>query len=343
MKEISVDRESDRSLGMDIARAVACMLVVLLHTGASYFYAFGPLWVPAVVFDALGRGAVPMFFMLSGALLLWKEEPILRFYRKRISRIVLPLVFWTAVYVLAFGDHSVSLLDYISRYLTAPYGHLWYFYAALGLYLSAPFLGMILRVSSEREILVFLGLWFLVSCVLNQIRLLSATSWDPPTLLGGQLFSGYLGFFVLGAYVQRKSVPPRAGRWACLLVFALATVGVATATIAWSLHMGKPDQTFFVYQTPLVALASITGFVWLTGIRRLPSFITSLVRAIADASLGIYCLHPMVLSLYQDRLHLGDAIHSTWLKIPIVWLFVFVTAMLCVHLIRRIAPLRRIA
>ncbi|UPG95343.1 acyltransferase [Luteibacter aegosomatissinici] len=328
---------------MDVARATACALVVLLHSGASYFYAFGPLWVPAVVFDALGRGAVPMFFMLSGALLLRKHEPIFSFYRRRVVRVLLPLTFWTAVYVFAFGDHSISLFDHFVHYLVTPYGHLWYFYAALGLYLSAPYLGMILRASSDREILVFLGLWFSVSCVLNQVRLLSVMSSDVPTLFGGQLFSGYLGFFVLGAYLQRESVLSWIGGWPSLWVFALSTTGVALATIAYSLRMGRPDQSFFVYQTPLVAVASIAGFVWLTSIRSLPRFPGAAVRVIADSSLGIYCLHPILLSFYQDRLHLGDSIHSTWLKIPVVWLVVFCTALALIHVARKVPPLKRVA
>src|ERR1700754_3409669 len=127
---------NDRSFGMDVTRAVACAMVVLLHIASTYFYSFEPQWIPSDIFDSLTRGAVPIFFMLSGALLLRKDLPIVSFYRKRALRIVPPLVFWTVVYVYLFADTSIPLLNQIAHYLIKPYGHLWSFYTAFGLYHS---------------------------------------------------------------------------------------------------------------------------------------------------------------------------------------------------------------
>jgi surface polysaccharide O-acyltransferase-like enzyme len=318
--------------------------MVVLHVSATYFYTFGPLWVPSTILDSLSRGAVPIFFMISGALLLWKEEPILPFYRKRVLRIVPPLVFWTIAYVYLFGDRSTPFVEHVAHYLVAPYGHLWYFYAALGLYLSAPYLGKLLRASTETEIQILLAIWFFVACVLNQIRVLYAKSWDPPTILGAQLFSGYIGFFLLGAYLEKhRPVTSVTGRWTCLLVFCVSSAVIAFVTYLYSAHLGRPNESFFIYQTPLVAIASVSAFAFFTSIRQLPKPLAELVRLISDCSLGIYCLHPMIMSLYLERMHMGDALHATWFKIPILWAAIFGSAAVVIHVARKIPLVRRVA
>jgi surface polysaccharide O-acyltransferase-like enzyme len=289
-------------------------------------------------------GAVPIFFMLSGALLLWREEPILPFYRKRVSRVAVPLVFWTVVYAYIFGDMSTPFAVQVGQYLMVPYGHLWYFYAALGLYFSAPYLGKILRASTEKEILVFLSLWFLVACVLNQIRVLYSVSWDPSILLGGQLFSGYIGYFLLGAYLgRRRPITSGAGKWGCILAFVLSSAAIAYLTYRYSVYLGAPNESFFIYQTPLVAFASIALFSFFTSTVSLPSPLAKVVRLISDCSLGIYCLHPMIIWFYLERLHLGDFIHTTWFKVPILWAAIFSSAAVVIYLARKVPLARRIA
>ncbi|KAF1004079.1 MAG: O-acetyltransferase WecH [Luteibacter sp.] len=332
-----------RSLAMDVTRVVACAMVVLVHTAAGYFYTFGPLWVPAVVFDAFSRAAVPIFFMLSGALLLWRDEPVLSFYKKRLPRIVVPLVFWTVVYVALFGDHTLSPGALVARYLMGPYEHLWYLYAAFGLYLAAPYLGRILRSSTEREIRVFLVVWFVVACVLNQVRLLWAIDWDPPSHLGAQLFSGFIGFFVLGAYLERYRPHASAtGCWIGAVAFCVCGAAIAFATCRYSAYLGVPNEYFFSYLTPLVAISAASAYVALSGITRLPGPLTAMVGFISDGSLGIYCLHPMFLWLYVKHLHMDASIDAPWLRIPIVWAAVFASTAIVVHVLRKLPLARRV-
>ncbi|HEV7777689.1 MAG TPA: acyltransferase family protein [Luteibacter sp.] len=337
-------RSGDRSLGMDVTRAAACAMVVLLHISAGNFYSFGPFWVPADIYDSLSRVAVPIFFMLSGALLLWRDEPILPFYRKRVLRVVLPLIFWTCVYVYMFGDRSVPIIDSVTHYLTVPYGHLWYFYAALGLYLSAPYLGKILRASTDTEIRVFLALWFFVACGLNQFRNLHATSWDPTTIFGAQMFSGYLGYFVIGAYLARnRPVTSTAGRWYCILTFLASSTATAYLTYLYSMHIGKPSELFFVFQAPLVAVAAVAAFAFFTSITSLPRPLATPVKLISDCSLGIYCLHPMIILFYLNHTHVGDNFHITWLRVPVLWAAIFGSTTVVIYVARKVRLIRRVA
>ncbi|MGH8822038.1 MAG: acyltransferase family protein, partial [Rhodoferax sp.] len=74
-------------------------------------------WWAGNVYDSLTRSSVPLFFMVSGATLLPKQEPIRAFFAKRFIRIVPPLLFWSIFYLwwlsyngVATGNWAVAIL-----------------------------------------------------------------------------------------------------------------------------------------------------------------------------------------------------------------------------------------
>lgn len=95
------------------ARIIAILAVVLLHV-SSRVITWSELgsndWWYANLYDSLVRWCVPVFVMISGALLLAPEkaEPLGVFYKKRASRILSPLVFWSLFYML--WDFSRNML-----------------------------------------------------------------------------------------------------------------------------------------------------------------------------------------------------------------------------------------
>lgn len=84
-----------------VLRTLACFAVILLHYSGSYTYRFGvPTFNHGILVFTLTVFCVPIFVMVSGALLLQKSIPIGEFYKKRTLRILLPFLFWSAVYLL---------------------------------------------------------------------------------------------------------------------------------------------------------------------------------------------------------------------------------------------------
>lgn len=77
--------------GIDVARSIACFLVVLIHVSGFRFGQFGAGWWASNAYDSMARGSVTVFFMITGALLLGRQEEIGEFYKKRVTRIVPPI------------------------------------------------------------------------------------------------------------------------------------------------------------------------------------------------------------------------------------------------------------
>src|SRR5256885_496912 len=101
-----VSAAAGRRQWMDALRVLACLAVIVLHVSASVVIDFPDVrslhWTVGNIGNAFTHWCVPVFVMLSGALLLSpaKQLPVTVFYRKRASRILIPLAFWSVVYTL---------------------------------------------------------------------------------------------------------------------------------------------------------------------------------------------------------------------------------------------------
>src|SRR5207253_1791806 len=146
---------------IDGLRVAACFMVVLLHISAANIHEFGPKWWGANLWDSISRACVPLFFMISGATLLRKEEPLSQFMRKRAFRIMLPLLFWSAFYLWWLQYNGVDTGNWLVAILRGPtMFHLWYFYTIIGLYMFVPVIRKFYRHSTTQEKVWFLCVWF---------------------------------------------------------------------------------------------------------------------------------------------------------------------------------------
>ena len=90
------------SVQVDLIRTIAILSVIVLHAtrDATSFQPEADFevwrWWIVDIYQSLSRVGVPLFVMLSGALLLQpsKKEPLRLFFKKRWTRIGLPFLFW---------------------------------------------------------------------------------------------------------------------------------------------------------------------------------------------------------------------------------------------------------
>ncbi len=132
--------DNSRILYLDWLRVVAAFMVVGIHTyGMLYLncpkgmteYYLG-FWTAELV-----RSAVPIFFLISGALLLRPEydaNPKKMVY-KALKTLALMLI-WSFVYALV-SVHPMSIKGLVFSTIKGPF-HFWFFEILIGLYLLTP-------------------------------------------------------------------------------------------------------------------------------------------------------------------------------------------------------------
>ena len=155
---------------MDWLRVLSIFVVVGIHVVSKIINNTTTddwIWHFANMFDAGLRWCVPVFFMLSGALLLTrdKEESVSEFLKKRLSKVVIPLIFWSFIYTLyniyELGE-SYTAYEILIQFLTDDiYYHLWFLYTITGLYIMAPFLKLLVVHMDKKTFQAFLLFWII--------------------------------------------------------------------------------------------------------------------------------------------------------------------------------------
>ncbi len=239
--------DNQRTGWIDLLRVVACILVVFAHCCDSFIGAFDsdfPAFLAGTAMGSLSRPSVPLFVIMTGILLLPlpSGSDATAFYRKRIGRILPPLIFWsvalpvlfyiyfghvnpesanpmvdTAAYTISNVWRHILLMAVNFNFNTVP---LWYLYMLIGLYLIMPLISPWLRAASRNELRTVLRIWG-VTLFLPYLRLfapqlgyegnfgnmdiLGACDWNAYGTF--YYLSGFIGYLLLAYYVT--TWPPK--------------------------------------------------------------------------------------------------------------------------------------
>jgi surface polysaccharide O-acyltransferase-like enzyme len=286
---------------LDMVRVAAAMAVVWLHVSADIVIArpstTDPTWWIGNFADSLSRWCVPLFVMASGILLLSRRPDLAprAFYRRRAAKILVPTLFWTALYVaLRIAGRGESLSAIFESLLQGrPFFHLWYLYMILGLYLVAPMVSVFLAHGARPLVNGALVLAFLAAAIQSTIAGLESEP-DSQSFLG--LWPYYLGYFLAGYQMWRTPVTALRNRYA--LAIALAS-GILVALLTGFLLGSLGERSWAItysYSDPLVVLMSLALFNVFRCLNfESPSLrrIGETARRLAPLMLGVYVMHPL--------------------------------------------------
>lgn len=283
-------------LNANLTRAVAIMLVVMLHMSANSFASFGENWWISLTYDSLTRACVPLFFMLSGALLLQKSEPATLFYKKRMAKILIPLVFWSYVYLLYrkyyVGESELSLSPLML--LNGPvYYHLWFLYSIIAVYLFTPMLRFYAINATNSVKLLILALWFFSQSVQPFAAIVG---WNLYVGIDLGFVSRFFGFVLLGEYLvsNRYMLKKRA----LIAIFIVSTLLTMILTYKISQQSGAANEAWFQYHSPFVITAAIALFLLSMNAKlALPA----LLEPVSTYSFGIYFVHIIIMQQLSIR------------------------------------------
>ena len=265
-----LNQERGLSIPVDLIRTIAIVGVILLHAANDLtIQQMGQLeivrWWTVDIYQSLGRVGVPLFVMLTGALLLQpsKNESISVFFKKRWARIGLPFIFWGAVYFAYdfFVLHqAITTNAIVQGILTGPYYHFWYLYMLMGLYLLTPILRILVAHADNKIMKYFTILWFLGASIIPFAGLLTTYHLDSNVLT----ITGMVGYFVLGAVLltvkMRRSV--------VVMIMAIGIALTVIGTYALAATIGGGTMFFFQeYLSPTMILASVMLFLLLTTLK----------------------------------------------------------------------------
>lgn len=326
-----------RHMGIDLLRVISALGVIFIHVSAPLvthnMKVVNDAFWAGNLFNVLGRFSVPVFVIISGYLILKPISSYADFYRKRFTRILLPLICWSVVYLLwaYFFDHTHPRKIWDGFFWGKPYFHLWFLGMLMGLYAVAPLLSDLLHRIGTR--------YFAYAAIGAFAVAMGMDAWD--SYSGNKPWIGvwwvsYLGYFMIGGSLRSFKGVLNA-RWLLVLV---AVVCYAMAFTFTGLLFEAKHYVWYFYS--YLSITSILGAVALVNLFRKVEIPNSrFLSELSDLTFGIYLIHMIPLNIIK-RYWYSSFVENSYLNILLISLTVFVVSALVVWLMLKVKPLKKL-
>ena len=359
---------------LDVVRLVAMFTVVCCHcTDPFNFYPGTAPDIDEIKFWGAAYGSalrpcVPLFVMITGALLLPVRGETGSFYKKRIPRVLWPFLLWSVLYalfpwilgLLGFAPETLITFfpysgeDAMQQSLSVSLGyvaqipfnfspiavHMWYIYLLIGLYLYLPVFSAWVEKASRRAQRWFLLAWGITLFLPYYQEYVSnylwgTCSWNAFGML--YYFAGFNGYLLLGHYLRHTE-------WSLSKTLSvgipLFMIGYAVTFIGFRHITANPASTpeeyelFFTYCSPNVLLMTFPVFMLCKKVNVKSALIRKALAHLTLCGFGVYMIH---------YFFTGPAVALTrmWhvpiaLQIPVASILAFGVSWILVGIIRRL-------
>ena len=367
------NQKNQHIVWLDVVRFIAMFTVVCCHcTDPFNFYPgtapnIGEIKLWGAIYGSVLRPCVPLFVMITGALLLPVRGDTSTFYKKRIPRVFYPFFIWSVLYNLfpwitgLLGLNPQIILDFfpyageevmqqsfsvsLKYILMIPFNfsilavHMWYIYLLIGLYLYLPVFSAWVEKASERAKLMFLLAWGVTLLLPYYYQFVSnylwgTCSWNSFGML--YAFAGFNGYLLLGHYLKNLE-------WSLKKTLAIGipmfAVGYAVTFLGFRHITALPEYTdemlelFFTYCSLNVVMMTIPVFMLAKKVKVNSERMKKALANLTVCGFGIYMIHyfftgPSVVLMRAINMPIG-------LQIPVAAILAFAVSWGLVWLIYR--------
>lgn len=367
------NQKNQHIVWLDVVRFIAMFTVVCCHcTDPFNFYPgtapnIGEIKLWGAIYGSVLRPCVPLFVMITGALLLPVRGDASTFYKKRIPRVFYPFLIWSVLYNLfpwitgLLGLNPQIILDFfpyageevmqqsfsvsLEYILMIPFNfsilavHMWYIYLLIGLYLYLPVFSAWVEKASERAKLMFLLAWGVTLLLPYYYQFVSnylwgTCSWNSFGML--YAFAGFNGYLLLGHYLKNLE-------WSLKKTLAIGipmfAVGYAVTFLGCRHITALPEYTdemlelFFTYCSLNVVMMTIPVFMLAKKVKVNSERMKKALANLTVCGFGIYMIHyfftgPSVVLMRAINMPIG-------LQIPVAAILAFAVSWGLVWLIYR--------
>jgi surface polysaccharide O-acyltransferase-like enzyme len=343
-------KQTAANFSVDTIRFIAIILVIGVHTTNFPYRVLGSSitgldvtnWFTIDAFGAVSMIGVPLFIMLTGALLLnpnKADEPLRVFYRKRWDRIGLPFIFWTIFY-FAWSNlvlhKPLTPLNLADGLLNGAYPILAYLYMLAGLYAITPMLRVLVKNLKRNAFMILLVIWFVGTIATPMIHTFLDPDFNPVSFT----IVGWVGYYLMGIYLLNANIR----RSIAVLGVALAFTGAIVGDWLITASAGENATGFFHnYMSLTIITAAVASFYLLT---KLPANryekhknLNSFIHWVSENTLPIYLIHIIFVYAVQNILF-GEffygAIPVSLIYVPVSVVLVFFASITTVFVLKKI-------
>lgn len=278
---------------LDFIKVLAMFMVVFNHTHNIISSQNMIVFIIHYFLFYFSKCAVPLFFMISGALLIGRNDSYKKIV-KRIIRVVIPMILIFLIWVLLnkkfYFDSSFF-----------PYW-LWYLMALIAVYLFLPFINKMIKNLENKDYKIFFFIFLIIPSIFYTIDIIYDICIQKQSIFNNELINNLItmpiAYFMLGYYLNNKIITKKMKNCGIILLLVVLSIETLIAVM-----LKRNNMMFFFldnYKSVFVSLMSPTLFIivkyYFKNYTKKNEF-SMLVSNLANNSFLIYLFHVIVIKL----------------------------------------------
>lgn len=345
-----------KKIYLEAIRIFAIFFVVYVHTGieaAEHYTIAGSTfsYILSLVLYAIAQISVPLFFMVTGAVLLHKEESLRHVLLYRALRILLIILIFGFVEYAYFNYLNPGVAFSIPIYLWTVYSttvitQYWYIYAYFALMLILPFIRMMARSMKNSHFWYLFTLFFVLDGILPIVEYLWGNNRIAVSI---PLLADSVFYLLMGYYIVHRSEEFFYRKRTLLVTNIMGIMALLTNTVvALMAHRQRGAGETLGGMTAMLAVVTFINFRAVfnamskssAGIfhGRFAKLVCTLILFMGSGSFGVYLLEPPLRDTFKP-VYIALEPYISWFPAAIVWILVAMVCGSVVFFILRKIPL----
>lgn len=328
--------KDSKKIYIEVMRIVAIFMVLYVHSGirAAQHYEIagsGMSYYLSVTLRCLTQSCNMIFFMISGALLLKKEESIQYVFTHRVLKTVAIIMIFDLLQYYANYRENPAIGFSADVYFKLAYSsdvivQYWYLHAYLAFLLMLPLLRLIVKNIKREHYWYLGGLYVFLEGILPVIERL----WENGRIavelpvFEANILCPLFGYYLVNIYDLEESRNVRMRKLAAMNVLGIAALLIS---VREAIILLKNHQELIVYEGFLFIMAAVLFLDVRCIFTRfsVPKIVGKIIVFIGGGVLGVYLLEPQ---LREGFAFIYDAIEpsTNWLIATFIWLSACVLA-----------------
>lgn len=307
----------NKKIHIEIMRIIAIFFVIYNHTGRWGFLHHLDLKMGGITYfiylfvAVFCKVSVPLFLMISGALLIRKKDEEIRVLLKnRVIKVIVVLLIISLlhyIHQLNSGNDSFDVVIFFRTTLCGQWSeHLWYMYMFLAYLICLPLL-RVLASNMKKEHYCYVAV---ITVILKLLPVIEYLVWEDMYFINGYLKNAWIVsdlfvFPLLGHFfenildIQRVNIKRISVMWGINVASTVMICGVTYYKAKLTGDFSEmASQTFLNTITIISAPAMYVTIKWLFNKIKLVHILETVFGSIGGCVFGIYLFHELIKGNY---------------------------------------------
>lgn len=343
-----------KKMYLEYLRVVSMFSVVLIHIFVTARTDFpGHTGSEEIISNIIGQilhYAVPIFFMITGALFLQESKKIdlTTLYKKYIKRyLLIILIFgWGFAFIEQISNKEYSFMAIINSFISMIKGetwaHMWYLYTLVGIMMVLPIIKLIVKNSNENDDLLkyILILLIIFSSFANTI----GNMFNFNIGIEIPISSIYVAYMIFGYLIDKKT--KKCNIKICTSVISITSIIIIVCNIARENLKLQFLEPIGSYNSPIILIMSIAIFELIKEIinnrKNISEKLDKFVLNVSEYTFGVYIIHMFWINIAYKLLKINPYGNLMICKVLILYVCTMSLSIMSVKLLKKIPLIKKL-